>query len=64
LVLPAPGSSIEIGVSSAWTMREPRTNARWASYSGINCAPVCPLQLASVERAVCTPERALICSCR
>jgi hypothetical protein len=35
-----------------------------ASYNGINCAPVCPLQAASVERGVCTPERALICSCR
>ena len=63
-VLPAPGSSILTGVSSACSTAALSTNLQWASNSGFNAAPPAPDHAASVERGVCTPERALICSCR
>lgn len=62
LGLPAPGSSMATGVSSACSTLAERTKRFCATNSGSSAAPPPPDQLASVERGVCTPERALMAS--
>lgn len=64
LVLPAPGSSIDIGVSSACNTGQLNTNRLCASNSGAIAAPALPAVRASVERGVYTPDLALMVSCR
>jgi hypothetical protein len=52
LVLPAPGSGIATGVSSACTTGQLRTKRLCASSSGVIAAPARPDCDASVERGV------------
>ena len=69
----AMAHGINVSVSAwhlemSWPMAEHRVHGERGGCleegGGVGCAPVCPLQAASVERGVCTPERRLICSCR
>jgi hypothetical protein len=52
LVLPAPGSSILTGVSSACSTAALSTDALCASYSGSSSAPAAPAHAANVARGV------------